>query len=346
MDAVAHSQDSSPTRPSSLKSLKDHASKVISTTRTDSDTDTKTTKTIINAEAPNHHQNSSPSANIANESRTRWAWRRAEFLGSRLGKGSNGISTEEALVLLTEHWLEMSDRKHRYGSNLKPYHEQWLKEDTSENFFYWLDHGKGRSLNLESRPRDRLEDQRVTYLQEHERAQYAVEVIDGLLYYRQSGRLVHTLPTSIQADDNVDISQILPDADANDDEETRLEKKRIRNKAKYIYVTDPQGIMYVAQKVKGQFHHSSFLGGGTVCAAGGIVVNRGQLIKINPKSGHYRPGQRHFDKLLDNLKNMGISLEGVKISSGILETDDGVERQHSNDRLVAPLEKNTETVVC
>ncbi|KAF9217025.1 hypothetical protein BGZ59_006878, partial [Podila verticillata] len=86
MDAVAHSQDSSPTRPSSLKSLKDHASKVISITRTDSDTETKTTKTIINADAPNHHQDPSPSANIANESRTRWAWRRAEFLGSRLGK--------------------------------------------------------------------------------------------------------------------------------------------------------------------------------------------------------------------------------------------------------------------
>ncbi|KAF9319643.1 hypothetical protein BG003_008599 [Podila horticola] len=345
MDAVAQSQNFSPTKPSPLKSLKDQLSKA--TTTRDTEDAAETTKTIINAEAPNHQDpTSSPNAN---ESRTRWAWRRAEFLGSRLGKGSNGISTEEALVLLTEHWLEMSDRKHRYGSNLKPYHEHWLKEDTSENFFYWLDHGKGRTLSLESRPRDRLEDQRVTYLQEHERTQYAVEVIDGLLYYRQSGRMVHTLPTSIQADDDVDISQILPDADVNDDEETRLEKKRIRNKAKYIYVTDPQGIMYVAQKVKGQFHHSSFLGGGTVCAAGGIIVNRGRLIKINPKSGHYRPGQRHFDKLLDNLKNMGISLEGVKISCGILETGpngDGVERQGSQDRLVAPLEKNTETVVC
>ncbi|KAF9323643.1 hypothetical protein BG006_001275 [Podila minutissima] len=344
MDAVAHSQNSSPTEPSSIKSLKDQLSK--DTTTRDTDTADETTTTIINAEAPNLQD---PTSSPIAESRTRWAWRRAEFLGSRLGKGSNGISTEEALVLLTEHWLEMSDRKHRYGSNLKPYHEHWLKEDTSENFFYWLDHGKGRNLSLESRPRARLEDQRVTYLQEHERAQYAVEVIDGLLYYRQSGRLVHTLPTSIQANDDVDISQILPDADDNDDEETRLEKKRIRNKAKYIYVTDPQGILYVAQKVKGQFHHSSFLGGGTVCAAGGIIVNHGRLIKINPKSGHYRPGQRHFDKLLDNLKNMGISLEGVKISCGILETGpngDGVERQGSIDRLVAPLEKNTETAVC
>ncbi|ORZ26533.1 hypothetical protein BCR41DRAFT_348456, partial [Lobosporangium transversale] len=33
--------------------------------------------------------------------------------------GSGAISAEEALVLLTEHWLELSDKKHRYGSNLK-----------------------------------------------------------------------------------------------------------------------------------------------------------------------------------------------------------------------------------
>ncbi|KAG0065696.1 hypothetical protein BGZ92_005517, partial [Podila epicladia] len=95
MDAVAHSQNSSPTEPSSLKSLKDQLSKA--TTTRDTDTTDKTTTTIINAEAPNlQDPTSSP---IANEGRTRWAWRRAEFLGSRLGKGSNGISTEEALVL-------------------------------------------------------------------------------------------------------------------------------------------------------------------------------------------------------------------------------------------------------
>lgn len=203
-------------------------------------------------------------------------------------------------------------------------------------------------MDLEERPRDRLEEQRVQYLQDHERVHYAVHAVDGVLYYKVSGQLVHTLPSTIQAGDQVDVSQILPDADEGDDEATRLEKKRIRNKSKFIYVTDPQGTLYVAQKVKGQFHHSSFLGGGTVCAAGGIVVNNGRLIKINPKSGHYRPGQRHFDRLLANLKRMGISLEGVKVSSGILEADAedaantgvaGVARQGSNDQVVVPLEK-------
>ncbi|KAF9899639.1 hypothetical protein BX616_002910, partial [Lobosporangium transversale] len=223
---------------------------------------------------------------------------------------------------LTEHWLELSDKKHRYGSNLKAYHECWLEQDTSENFFYWLDKGDGKNVDLEDRPRALLDKQRVQYLQEHERAYYAVHAIDGLLYYKISGELVHTLPESIQPEDEVDVSEILPETNENDDEATRLEKKRIRNKCKYIYVTDPQGTLYIAQKIKGQFHHSSFLGGGTVCAAGGIVVNRGKLVKINPKSGHYRPGQRHFDRLLMNLRNMGVTMEGVKISHGILDKND------------------------
>ncbi|KAG0303487.1 hypothetical protein BGZ98_006594 [Dissophora globulifera] len=294
---------------------------------------------------PEDPDQSPPSSlHTPNENKSRRAWRRAEFLGSRLGKGSSGISTEEALVLLTEHWLEMSDKKHRYGSNLKPYHEYWLKQDTSQNFFYWLDKGEGKDLDLEGRSRVRLDEQRVHYLQEHERQQYAVQVVDGLLFYKVSGKPVHTLPTTVGADDDVDVSQVLPDAHEQDDEATRLEKKRIRNKSKFIYVTDPQGTLYVAQKVKGQFHHSSFLGGGTVCAAGGIIVNHGKLIKINPKSGHYRPGQRHFDRLLTNLKEMGIRLETVKISYGILDdtsAEAGAEsmREGSSDRLVAPVDR-------
>ncbi|KAF9923986.1 hypothetical protein FBU30_005972 [Linnemannia zychae] len=289
------------------------------------------------AEDPN--QLSSPLSPCSpNDNRARWAWRRAEFLSSRLGKGSSDVSTEEALILLTEHWLEMSDKKHRYGSNLKVYHEYWLKQDTSQNFFYWLDKGEGKDVDIKEKPRAQLDEQHVHYLQEHEREKYAVEIVDGRLYYKQSGQLVHTLPESVKAGDEVDVSQILPDSNENDDEKTRLEKKRIRNKAKFIYVTDPKGVLYIARKVKGQFHHSSFLGGGTVCAAGGIIVNQGSLIKINPKSGHYRPAQRHFDRLLKRLQEMGVSLEGVKISSGILDADlDEQARQASSNQLVEPV---------
>ncbi|KAF9394544.1 hypothetical protein BGX21_010339 [Mortierella sp. AD011] len=255
----------------------------------------------------NQHDNDqalAKSDKALDENKVRWAWRRAEFLSSRLGK-------------LTEHWLEMSDKKHRYGSNLKPYHEYWLSQETSQNFFYWLDKGEGKDIDLEERSRSRLEEQRVYYLEDYERAQYVVHVVNGLLYYKVSGKPVHTLSDDIQAGDDVNVSEVLPDANENDDEATRLEKKRIRNESKFIYVTDPNGTLYIAQKVKGQFHHSSFMGGGSVCAAGGIIVNHGKLIKINHKSGHYRPQERHFDRLLDSLKEMGVSLEDVTTSYGV-----------------------------
>ncbi|KAG0268469.1 hypothetical protein DFQ27_006699 [Actinomortierella ambigua] len=263
-------------------------------------------------------QGDSESANDPQDKHAR-LWTRMMFLTSQLGKGSSTAPSEEALVLLTEHWLEMSDKKHRYGSNLKPYHERWLRETTSEDFFDWLDNGSGRDLSLEERPRSRLETELVQYLQEHEREQYAVTAKDGLLYYRDSGDLVHTLPDTVRAEDEVDLSQVLPDADVNDDEATRLEKKRLRNRAKYIYVMDPKGVLYIGRKIKGNFHHSSFFGGGTVCAAGGIVVNHGRLMKVNPKSGHYRPGQMHFDRLLRTLREMGVPLDNVKISTSIFE---------------------------
>ncbi|KAF9584698.1 hypothetical protein BGW38_005506 [Lunasporangiospora selenospora] len=268
------------------------------------------------------------------------AWRRAQFLSSRIGRGSGDIPAEDALLLLTGHWLEMTDEKHRYGSNLKIYHEHWMKEETSENFFYWLDYGKGRHVELPGRSRENLEAQRVTYLNPHEREQHVVHVENGLLVYKSSGEPVHTLPESVEAGNEVDLSHVLPEISEKDDEATKAEKKKICRKSKYIYVTDTAGTLYVGKKVKGHFHHSSFLGGGVVCSAGGIVVNRGELIKINPKSGHYRPQQHHFDQMLVKLEGMGLSLEGVKISQSIINprvvTHPG-EGNEQQDEITSPV---------
>jgi len=45
--------------------------------------------------------------------------------------------TPEEKMLETQHWLELIDGKHRYGSNLKFYHQKWQEEDTKLNFFRW-----------------------------------------------------------------------------------------------------------------------------------------------------------------------------------------------------------------
>lgn len=48
----------------------------------------------------------------------------------------------------------------------------------------------------------------------------------------------------------------------------------------WIYVLSPEKVLYVAQKEKGHFHHSSFLAGGAAIAAGKLVVSNG-VIKVH-----------------------------------------------------------------
>lgn len=49
------------------------------------------------------------------------------------------------------------------------------------------------------------------------------------------------------------------------------------NQAKWIFVLITSKSLYVGQKVKGKFRHSSFLAGGATLAAGRLVVENGIL---------------------------------------------------------------------
>lgn len=95
---------------------------------------------------------------------------------------------KKAKMMGLQYFLEMVDVKHRYGSNLRQYHEQWKKADTNENFFYWLDYGEGKNLEIEGCPRDRLEREQVRYLSREERQHYLVKVDDeGRLCWAKNG---------------------------------------------------------------------------------------------------------------------------------------------------------------
>lgn len=97
------------------------------------------------------------------------------------------------LPLQQEHWLEVLDRKHRYGSDLKVYHEYWLSLPNSDpNFFQWLD-GEGAAVDLPECSRSKLEATCVKYCSAEEAAQLEVVVDkDGLLRYRVSWELLDT----------------------------------------------------------------------------------------------------------------------------------------------------------
>ncbi|KAG8931068.1 hypothetical protein FRC01_001885 [Tulasnella sp. 417] len=103
--------------------------------------------------------------------------------------------SQKAKILETQHWLELIDSKHRYGSNLKYYHRRWVEDDTKENFFQWLDYGGGKGLDLQQCPRERLESERIIYLSAEQRLNYLTKIDpQGKLRWARNNELVDTTP--------------------------------------------------------------------------------------------------------------------------------------------------------
>jgi hypothetical protein len=77
-----------------------------------------------------------------------------------------------------------------------------------------------------------------------------------------------------------------------------------------IFVLSWTGEMYMASHRIGQFHHSSFLAGKDVAAAGEIKTDAsGKVMVLNNKSGHYLPKERHVRQLLHLLRKRKVPLD-------------------------------------
>jgi hypothetical protein len=91
--------------------------------------------------------------------------------------------------------IQQVDQKHRYGSSLRKYHKVWQESESAENFFYWLDYGEGKHVDLPERPRSRLDEERVRYLSREERLRYLVTIDDdGKLCWAKNGQTINTSP--------------------------------------------------------------------------------------------------------------------------------------------------------
>ncbi len=62
-----------------------------------------------------------------------------------------------------------------------------------------------------------------------------------------------------------------------------------------------------------RFHHSSFLGGGDVAAAGEIRAVKGQVEAISDRSGHYRPQTQHTFEAVKQLGALGVRPEALDV---------------------------------
>ncbi|PKU82535.1 IQ domain-containing protein IQM1 [Dendrobium catenatum] len=202
-------------------------------------------------------------------------WARARTRVAKVGKGLS--KDEKAQKLALRHWLEAIDPRHRYGHNLHLYYDVWFASESTEPFFYWLDVGDGREINLEKCPRSKLQQQCIKYLGPKERDAYEVIVENGKLVYKLSENLVNT------------------------DEES-----------KWIFVLSTSRSLYVGQKMKGKFQHSSFLAGAATTAAGRLIAKEGVLKAIWPYSGHYLPTEENFKEFLSFLQDNNLDLTDVK----------------------------------
>jgi hypothetical protein len=143
-----------------------------------------------------HHSSSSESDNdnhygLEAESGALSQEQRAELKQRR--REARELGRTKAKMMELQYWLEFVDTKHRHGSNLRKYHAYWQTLDTKENFFYWLDQGDGRDLDMQECTRERLDRQQVRYLSREERQHYLVRVNpQGLLVWAKNGELVWT----------------------------------------------------------------------------------------------------------------------------------------------------------
>jgi RHS repeat-associated protein len=79
-----------------------------------------------------------------------------------------------------------------------------------------------------------------------------------------------------------------------------------------IFVMDPHGHIYASKtQVVGRFHHSSFLAGQPVAAAGELQVDHGKLKLVSNRSGHYKPPGSLTNQLFAELQARGLNVAGV-----------------------------------
>ncbi|KAJ0027687.1 hypothetical protein Pint_36313 [Pistacia integerrima] len=241
----------------------------------------------------------------------RW-WKVLDFAElNRVGKGLS--KDEKARKLALQHWLEAIDPRHRYGHNLQFYYRTWLHCQSKQPFFYWLDIGEGREVNLLERcPRSKLQQQCIKYLGPTERTEYEVVIEGAQFVYKTSGKLLDT--TGGPKD------------------------------AKWIFVLSASKSLYVGQKSKGTFQHSSFLAGGATLSAGRLVVENGILKSVWPHSGHYLPTEENFQAFMSFLHEYGVDTENLQKTPVEEEEEGNIKKSKSlhSTSLEAEIYKYTE----
>lgn len=234
---------------------------------------------------------------------------------------NRGIARGNYAKLHRKAWLEVSDKYHRYGKNLRLYYKHWesLGHPTNQ-FFDWLD-SKGEAAgqplpNLPDCPRAELDSDTVLYITNPEvQERYRLSIVTGIVVdgEEEKGSAITSDDESGGYSDASSGDAILVDAD---------EEPVKTGHEGWIFVLRDHAL-YAGQKVtsvsgrsKQRFHHSSFFGGKAVAAAGIIITDQhGRIKRFYPHSGHYRPTEAHMQRMLYFLQQGGFDLTTFEVDT-------------------------------
>ncbi|RLN28239.1 IQ domain-containing protein IQM3-like [Panicum miliaceum] len=207
---------------------------------------------------------------------------------TKLQKVGQGLSRDgKALKLAFQHWIEAIDPRHRYGHNLHFYYDVWCQSQAGQPFFYWLDVGEGKDLDLPECPRAKLKKQCIKYLGPQEREHYEYIINEGKIIHKKSGE--------------------------------PLDTSQSPKGTKWIFVMSTEKRLYAGKKERGVFQHSSFLAGGTTIAAGRFTAEDGIIKSIWAYSGHYKPSAENLSNFMNFLEENGVDLKEVEVRSSTKE---------------------------
>uniref|UniRef100_A0ACD5YID1 Uncharacterized protein n=1 Tax=Avena sativa TaxID=4498 RepID=A0ACD5YID1_AVESA len=208
-------------------------------------------------------------------------WNRVSLNASKVGQGLS--KDAKARKLAFQHWIEAIDPRHRYGHNLHFYYDVWCQTQAGQPFFYWLDIGEGKDVDLPVCPRALLKKQCIRYLGPQEREYYEYIISEGNIIHKISGE--------------------------------PLDTNQGPKGTKWIFVMSTSKKLYAGEKVKGVFQHSSFLAGGATIAAGRFTAENGAIKSIWAYSGHYRPSAENLSNFMSFLEENGVDLKEIEVRS-------------------------------
>ncbi|KAL3816648.1 hypothetical protein ACHAXA_000826 [Cyclostephanos tholiformis] len=217
-----------------------------------------------------------------------------------------GVARGNYAQMHRKAWLEVSDKRHRYGKNLRMYYKHW--EDLGHPFhmfFDWLDskgEASGNPLpSLSEIPRPVLDSDTVLYITDSViTATYALDIVvnsvDG------SANILDRNGNSVNTGREGWIFVLRDNVFYGSQKVTASKSPGAGSPSNGSPSTD-------AVIPRQRFHHSTFFGGKAVASAGIFLTDeRGLLTQLWPHSGHYRPGEAHMQRVLFFLQQLGVEL--------------------------------------